>query len=167
MSYISQSVLGKLYRIVKNEIQSLLKDKINTGVYEIDHDLLHNYSYEETDQEITECLKILLQYEREITNLISLIRVDTEYEIYTGNFSTVKDKIKEFGKNRLIATILSIREKFSDQFFNDLGEDMSRYNSIGPNFEHLSKPNYFSENAFKRAQLFYMVSYVLKFPDIK
>ena len=47
-----------------------------------------------------------------MTNLITLIGVDTEYEVYSGNFSTVKDKVKSFGKNRLISTILSIRERF-------------------------------------------------------
>lgn len=44
-----------------------------------------------------------------MTNLISLIGVDSEYEVYSGNFSTVKNKVKNFGKNRLISTILSLR----------------------------------------------------------
>jgi len=58
-----------------------------------------------------------------MTNLITLIGVDTEYEVYSGNFSTVKDKVKSFGKNRLIATILSIRDRFFEFFFKDLYGD--------------------------------------------
>lgn len=49
-----------------------------------------------------------------MTNLISLLGVDSEYEIYTGNFSPVKNKLKMFGKNRLIASIFSLRQRFFD-----------------------------------------------------
>lgn len=44
-----------------------------------------------------------------MANLIGLLGVDLEYEIYSGNFSGVKDKLKSFGKNRLISSIISLR----------------------------------------------------------
>lgn len=69
--------------------------------------------------EIREALEILMRYERELSSLITLAGVDTEYEIYSGNFSIAKDKVKAFGKNRLIATILALRSKYFDEFFND------------------------------------------------
>ena len=56
-----------------------------------------------------------------------MIGVNSEYEIYSGNFSTVKDKVKAFGKNRLIASILSLREKFFDKFFEDLDDEKRKY----------------------------------------
>lgn len=48
-----------------------------------------------------------------------MIGVDNEYEIYTGNFSTVKDKVDSFGKSRLIATIIRMRTKYFDLFFGE------------------------------------------------
>lgn len=57
---------------------------------------------------------MLLNYEKQLSGLINLVGVDTEYEIYSGNFSIAKDKVKAFGKNRLIATILTLRSKYFD-----------------------------------------------------
>jgi len=41
-----------------------------------------------------------------------LVGVDTEYEIYSGNFTIAKEKVKAFGKNRLISTILALRSRY-------------------------------------------------------
>jgi hypothetical protein len=60
----------------------------------------------------------LQSYERELAGLILLVGVDTEYEIYSGNFSIAKDKVRAFGKNRLIASILSLRARYFDEFFS-------------------------------------------------
>jgi O-methyltransferase involved in polyketide biosynthesis len=60
--------------------------------------------------------------------LIKLVGVDTEYEIYSGNFSIAKDKVKNFGKNRLISTILALRAKYFDEFFLNLSaEEKQKY----------------------------------------
>jgi len=59
----------------------------------------------------------LLDYERELSGLITLGGVDTEYEIYSGNFTIAKEKVKIFGKSRLISTILDLRSRYFDQFF--------------------------------------------------
>jgi hypothetical protein len=99
------------------------------GVYEVDKVLIQDFNFEYKHEEINQCIKVLRQYGREISNLLSLIGIDTEYEIYSGNFSTVKDRVKSFGKNRLIATILNIRERYFEQFFMDLHEDEEKYKS--------------------------------------
>ncbi len=58
-----------------------------------------------------------MSYERDLSGLITLAGVDTEFEIYSGNFSIAKDKIRAFGKNRLIASILALRGRYFDEFF--------------------------------------------------
>lgn len=75
-----------------------------------------NISFDQA--EIRETIDILLAYERELAGLITLAGVDTEYEIYSGNFSIAKDKVRAFGKNRLIASILSLRSRYFDEFFS-------------------------------------------------
>lgn len=78
--------------------------------------------------EIREAIQILLDYERELSGLITLVGVDTEYEIYSGNFTIAKDKVKTFGKNRLIATILALRARYFEQFFTtSLSDDKAKY----------------------------------------
>lgn len=74
-----------------------------------------NYSIED----IRTCFRNLASYSEDITSLIDMIGVDNEYEIYTGNFSTVKDKVDSFGKSRLIATIIRMRTKYFDLFFGE------------------------------------------------
>jgi len=73
-----------------------------------------------------------LDYERELSGLIALVGVDTEYEVYSGNFSIAKDKVKMFGKNRLIATILALRSRYFEAFFSSshLSEDKQKYTEV-------------------------------------
>lgn len=103
-----------------------------------------------------------MDYERELSGLITLVGVDTEYEIYSGNFTIAKDKVKVFGKNRLIATILALRGRYFEQFFTgSLSDDRAKYEEAKEN--DLQDPECFSEYARRRAILFYLTSYVLKF----
>lgn len=62
----------------------------------------------------------LLEYEKSLANLIKLVGIDTEYEIYSGNFSIAKEKVDQYGKTRLISTILQLRERYFQLFFDDL-----------------------------------------------
>ncbi len=55
-----------------------------------------------------------------MNNVIAMTGVSSEYEIYTGNFSTSRDKVSAFGKNRLIALIMHLKKRYSDRFFEDL-----------------------------------------------
>jgi hypothetical protein len=127
--YESTSVLGRLYRDIKERIQNLLKDCEMQKTGKIDDDLISELASDDMkiDQyegsEISYVLRVLLDYEREMLGLINLVGVDTEYEIYSGNFSIAKDKVKNFGKNRLIATILALRAKYFDRFFSNLTHD--------------------------------------------
>lgn len=77
----------------------------------------------------------MLDYERELSGLITLVGVDTEYEIYSGNFTIAKDKVKIFGKTRLITTILSIRDRYFEQFFAHahLADDKNKYEEVNDN----------------------------------
>lgn len=112
--------------------------------------------------EIREAIQILLDYERELSGLISLVGVDTEYEIYSGNFTIAKDKVKTFGKNRLIATILALKARYFEQFFTtSLSDDKTKYEEAKEN--DLQDPECFSEYARRRAILFYLTSYIIKF----
>jgi hypothetical protein len=105
----------------------------------------------------------LLDYERELKGLIVLVGVDTEYEIYSGNFTIAKEKVKVFGKNRLIATILALRARYFDLFFlsSHLTDDKQKYEEVKDN--ELEDPDYFSQYARRRAILFYLCSYIIKF----
>jgi len=51
----------------------------------------------------------LLEYEKTLANLIKLVGIDTEYEVYSGNFSIAKEKVDQYGKTRLISTILQLK----------------------------------------------------------
>jgi hypothetical protein len=51
----------------------------------------------------------LRDYEKTLANLIALVGIDTEYELYSGNFSIAKEKVDQYGKSRLISTILNLR----------------------------------------------------------
>jgi hypothetical protein len=62
----------------------------------------------------------LLEYEKSLANLIKLVGIDTEYEIYSGNFSIAKEKVDQYGKTRLVSTILQLRERYFDVFFEGL-----------------------------------------------
>lgn len=94
--------------------------------------------------------------------MITLAGVDTEYEIYSGNFSIAKDKVKAFGKNRLIATILALRSKYFDEFFNDARSiDKDIYNEAKE--LDLESLEIFSPETRKRAMLFYACSYLMKY----
>lgn len=91
-----------------------------------------------------------------------MVGVDTEYEIYSGNFTIAKEKVKLFGKNRLIATILALRARYFDQFFTgSLNDDKARYEEAKEN--DLEDPDFFSDYARRRALLFYLTSYIIKF----
>lgn len=167
-SYISQSILGKLYRDIKNKIQNLLEDQVEINVTEIDKSLIFDYKYDETVSQVKNCVSILKEYEREMTNLITLLGVDLEYEIYSGNFSGVKEKLKSFGKNRLISTIISMRERFFDKFFSNLPQKQhNKYKESGYDQKHMKFPKYFSDQTRRQAQLYYLINYTLKFPCIK
>jgi hypothetical protein len=56
-----------------------------------------------------------------------LVGIDTEYEIYSGNFSIAKEKVDQYGKTRLISTILQLRERYFDIFFEDIQTDRDTY----------------------------------------
>lgn len=118
VTYPSISILGHLYRDIKEKINRLLEDKEYVAPT-LDNDLIRSFQFDHTDSEIRDCFKALREYEREISTLIHLVEVDSEFEIYSGNFSIVKDKVKAFGKNRLIATIMNIRKTFFEAFFED------------------------------------------------
>ena len=92
-----------------------------------------------------------------------MVGVDTEYEIYSGNFTIAKEKVKIFGKNRLIATILGLRSRYFEMFFSSshLSEDKLRYEEVKEN--DLEDPECFSIYARRRALLFYLCSYIIKF----
>ena len=51
----------------------------------------------------------LLDYEKSLANLVKLVGIETEYEIYSGNFSIAKEKVDQYGKTRLISTILQLK----------------------------------------------------------
>ncbi len=76
-----------------------------------------------TKDEVYEAMDYLLEYEKSLANLIKLVGIDTEYEIYSGNFSIAKDKVDQYGKTRLISTILQLRERYFGVFFDGLAED--------------------------------------------
>jgi hypothetical protein len=43
-----------------------------------------------TSDEVYDCMDNLLEYEKSLANLIKLVGIDTEYEVYSGNFSIAK-----------------------------------------------------------------------------
>ena len=70
--------------------------------------------------------------------------------------------MKIFGKNRLIATILALRARYFDLFFSShLNDDKGLYETAKDS--DIENPEYFSPFARKRAILFYLTSYILKF----
>lgn len=156
-----------MYRIIKEKIQSLLEDEVYKGVSEIDKDLIVGFEKStHTFDDVKRCLKILIEYERTLNNLINLVNVDSEYEVYSGNFSTSRDKVKAFGKNRLISSILSLREKFYNNFMDGFENDDKKYCNCQDE-KHLKYSRYFSEQIELKAQLFYLISYMYKFPEIQ
>lgn len=102
-------------------------------------------------------------YEKTLANLIALVGIDTEYELYSGNFSIAKEKVDQYGKSRLISTILNLRDRYFQIFFEEIPEDAETYSSITEaDFE---KKGLFSQVSKRRAIVFYLVSYIYKFGD--
>lgn len=68
-----------------------------------------------------------------------------------------------FGKNRLIATILNLRARYFDLFFSPthLSDDKTNYETAKD--DDIENPDYFHDMARKRAILFYLSSYIIKF----
>ena len=166
-TYISKSVLGKLYQDVKEKIQRLLEDKEDT-LPQYDLEVLATYPLDQSAQEMKECLDLLKDYEREVGGLIHLVGVDSEFEIYSGNFSIVKDQVKGFGKHRLIQTIMSIRKRFFDIFFENDPDEISKYEGCEMDDDNKPSrvPNLFGYKIMRKTQLFYLVSYLYRFPHI-
>ena len=68
-----------------------------------------------------------------------------------------------FGKNRLIATILALRSRYFDTFFSSshLNEDKIKYAEAHD--ADLEDPECFSPYTRRKAMLFYLCSYIIKF----
>lgn len=73
-----------------------------------------------TKDEVYEVMSYLLEYEKSLGNLIKLVGIDTQYEIYSGNFSIAKEKVDQYGKTRLVSTILQLKERYFGVFFEGL-----------------------------------------------
>ncbi len=56
----------------------------------LDTDLIKITEINFTKEEVFDCMDNLLEYEKSLANLIKLVGIDTEYEVYSGNFSIAK-----------------------------------------------------------------------------
>lgn len=72
--------------------------------------------------------------------------------------------MKAFGKNRLVSAILSLREKFANIFFENYDIDYEKY--LKSDHKHMNIANFFSKEIQQKAQLYYLVSYMYKFPKL-
>jgi hypothetical protein len=89
----------------------------------LDVDLIKNCEMNFQKEDVNECMENLLEYEKSLANLIKLVGIDTEYEVYSGNFSIAKEKVDQYGKTRLISTILQLKERYFQTFFEGLAPD--------------------------------------------
>jgi hypothetical protein len=70
--------------------------------------------------------------------------------------------VRAFGKNRLIATILTLRARFLDEFFSSARtQDKEIY--MEAKEQELEKHDLFSPLTRRRALLFYLTSYLMKY----
>jgi hypothetical protein len=72
-----------------------------------------------------------------MNDIISLIGVSNEFEIYLGYFSALEARKKEMGRNRIFGYILTLRSLYFNRFFTNLSADKIRYKKL-----HSNKANF-------------------------
>lgn len=117
ISYESNSVLGKLYREAKNHIENAnLNEKEDERLkkIQIDKDMIHpNYTHH-----IKQALIILDQYYESIENILNIYNVESEFEIYSGNFRyfMLSASKKRFNIEKLQEKMVTCMEDLRNRF---------------------------------------------------
>ncbi|EAS06076.2 RNA-dependent RNA polymerase RdRP2 (macronuclear) [Tetrahymena thermophila SB210] len=175
-SYQSQSILGILYRQVKDQYEKHCKNDIEGDRSQtfIDNNLIFNpptFVNEIVDeqenktyleQEIDFAIEANNQWNIEINNLKQFFGAQNEFEIYTGNFSKLikverkKKMSAEIVQQRILSTLLAIKNRFELLFFKNLDEDRDRF------YDETNRKKYYSKKCKIRATLWYIICYLRK-----
>lgn len=151
---------------MKESIQNLLEDADLVHEVHISKELVKEIDINFSDKMVIEAFKQLKEYEKDIKGIISLVGVDTEFEIYSGNFTIAKENVKAFGKNRVLAVTRQIRFKHFDKFFGGLPlNDLDAYKE--GHEKVLNNEEFFSRETLDKCIFYYLVSYIMKFPNVK
>ncbi|KAL4432702.1 hypothetical protein ABPG74_011523 [Tetrahymena malaccensis] len=175
-SYESQSILGILYRQVKDQYEKHCKNDIEAdkSLTFIDKNVIFNpptFTNEIIDeiekktyleQEIDFAIEANNSWNIEINNLKQFFGAQNEFEIYTGNFSKLikverkKKMSAEIVQQRILSTLLAIKNRFELMFFKNLDEDRERF------YDETNKKKYYSKKCKIRATIWYIVCYLRK-----
>jgi len=122
VSYDSPTVLGELYRLILSRIETSGikerskngKDKIQSNHVEIDLQMV----VEGYEKYLDEAYVTLKEYYKETDRLLNLYGIQTEYEIFSGNFLKFmsKGKNKKYNLEKLQEKMISHIEIMKDNF---------------------------------------------------
>lgn len=157
VTYESENILGNLYRLVKSEIEGTgLKNIYKNGSKElgnqikIDEDMILD-GFEDFLEEAFDALK---EYYKEIQALINLYGIQTEYEIFSGNFL----KFMSMGKNKKYNL-----EKLQEKMINHIQALIERFTELltkGMRDEDIRDKNGdFTDLIMQKASALYAASY--------
>ncbi|KAL4479119.1 hypothetical protein ABPG72_008949 [Tetrahymena utriculariae] len=175
-SYQSQSILGILYRQVKDQYEKHCKNDIEGDKSQtfIDKNLIFNpptFTNQIVDeqenktylqQEIDFAIEANNQWNIEINNLKQFFGAQNEFEIYTGNFSKLikverkKKMSAEIVQQRILSTLLAIKNRFELMFFKNIDEDRERF------YDETNRKKYYSKKCKIRATIWYIICYLRK-----
>ena len=156
VTFESSSVLGSLYRTIKFEIEkSGIKKMYKEGLkridprIQIDQDMIVDGFEEHLDK----ALDILEIYYKDNDALMSLYGIQTEYEIFSGNFLKFMTKGRKYNLEKLQEKIIDHVEEMKNKFLETLLEgfdDESQVKDESGNFTDLIE---------KKACAIYIASY--------
>jgi len=156
--YESRTILGELYREVKNIIKGKKeKGEISNEKTELDKDykLDMDLVYGHWDEFLEEAYEMYDSFQIEMQGLMNLFNIRNEFEVYSGNFSKFtkeerKGKVNvEILQKRVLDNIAMMKQKYLAKFKKDLYEK---------DIKDLSKAE--RELMKTNASAFYIISYL-------
>ena len=142
--YESDSVLGKLYREIKRIVKErkLKQEEVESRQYatvEEDFVLLPE-DEAQLRQLIEREFDVFVDYQRDLDNILRYFGLQSEFEVYSGNFTQyVREERKqridqEINQRRVLDSVVYLKKRFEQRFFEQLEEDHETYKANGAHF---------------------------------
>lgn len=140
LSYESKNILGELFRDIKFEIENRgIKDiykkglKISSDEIQIDEDMI----YDGFENHLGKSLEILKEFYKDLRALMEFFSIQTEYEVFSGNFLKLMVKGKKYNLEKLQESVVNQIQALQDKFLEVILEefnDESEVNDESGNF---------------------------------
>jgi len=158
VSYESSTILGELYRLISSRIEtSGIKQKAKDGKGKIQSDVMIDLQMVKEGYEnyLEEAYTTLKEYYKETDRLLKLYGIQTEYEIFSGNFLKFmsKGKNKKYNleklQEKMINHIELMKDNFNEKLLKDFETESDFKNADGS----------YTDKLCQKASAIYILSY--------